>query len=247
MRIYEKTDVEENYTESDGAEQAKQCYDSFIDILDQMVIMPDDEKRTVEYYMNILKTAFMETSVGITPVTKDCVILTNVARADIKDYDTMIVLGVNEGLFPGLSDSKSLFNDSDIERIKQYGYEISTDPSQNAVKEEYQIYELMQSPTRKIYLSYHLHDSEGGDKNMSVWLAKVSAIFPNIEVLTRVDIPENEYAHNIKTAFSMLFNGNTSLGMFVKIPDWKSYCMYLPTPQTLLNRKCPYAFRDTRT
>lgn len=211
LRIYEKTDVEENYTESDGAEQAKQCYDSFIDILDQMVIMPDDEKRTVEYYMNILKTAFMETSVGITPVTKDCVILTNAARADIKDYDTMIVLGVNEGLFPGLSDSKSLFNDSDIERMKQYGYEISTDPSQNAVKEEYQIYELMQSPTRKIYLSYHLHDSEGGDKNMSVWLAKVLAIFPNIEVLTRGDIPEYEYAHNIKTAFSILFNGNTSL------------------------------------
>ena len=57
---------------------------------------------------------------------------------------------------------------------------------------------------------YHLHDSRGGEEYVGL-AAKVSAIFPNIEVLTRVDIRKKSM-HNIKTAFSMLFNGNTSLG-----------------------------------
>lgn len=219
--IYEKTSNNENYTDSDGAEQARQCFNSFIDILDQLVIMTANSKKPVEYYNNIIKTAIMEASIGITPVTKDCVFLTTAARTDIRDYDTVIILGVNEGMFPSVNESKSLFNDSEIEKIRENGYEITNDPELSAIKEEYQIYELMQSPKNRLHLSYHANSIDGSDSFISVWLSKILEIFPQLKTITRIDIPSYEYAHNIKTAFPFLFPSKSDIQTVFKDTEFE--------------------------
>jgi ATP-dependent helicase/nuclease subunit B len=183
--------------------------------------MTANSKKPVEYYNNILKTAIMEASIGITPVTKDCVFLTTAARTDIRDYDTVIILGVNEGMFPSVNESKSLFNDSEIEKIRENGYEITNDPELSAIKEEYQIYELMQSPKNRLHLSYHANSIDGSDSFISVWLSKILEIFPQLKTITRIDIPSYEYAHNIKTAFPFLFPSKSDIQTVFKDTEFE--------------------------
>ncbi|HOD92867.1 MAG TPA: PD-(D/E)XK nuclease family protein [Clostridia bacterium] len=203
--IYEKLNNENYFLNSDEHEQAKQCYDTIINILDQLVVMIDNNKKSAEYFINIIKTAFIESTVGVTPMTKDCVFLTNSARTDILEYDTVIILGMNEGMFPIQDDISTLFNDSDIEKIKENGFDFTKDIKDIANQEEYLIYELFQSPKNKVYFSYHLNNIDGSSSFISAWLSKILDIFPRLKILTKNDIPLSEYAYNIKTAFSILF------------------------------------------
>lgn len=128
MKVSEKIEKLSLYMNNDEIEQSKQCYNSFIDILDQLVIITENEKKTAEYFLNILKTAFLEETVGVTPMTKDCVFLTSSSRTDIVDYDTVFILGANDGSFPMTVNYNNLLNDSDYDLLKENGYEISSDP-----------------------------------------------------------------------------------------------------------------------
>ncbi len=262
--VFEKIIEEKNYLDINESEQARQCYNSFIDILDQMVVMLQNEKKSVEFYMNILKSAFLETTVGVTPMTKDCVFLTNTKRTDILEYDTVIVLGVNEGIFPLESEAKSLLNDSDIEIIKDNGFDISKDPKNQVNKEEYLVYELIQSPKKNMHFSYHESNSDGSNANISVWLLKILDIFPELSIITKQDIPKNAYIYNLKTAFPVLFPSNSYYKEYYKGTDFDKLFAHIDDSVQITNKdtskllfgnniimsptmleqyvKCPYSF-----
>ncbi|NLF36343.1 MAG: hypothetical protein GX584_04230 [Clostridiaceae bacterium] len=264
MKVSEKIEKLSLYMNNDEIEQSKQCYNSFIDILDQLVIITENEKKTAEYFLNILKTAFLEETVGVTPMTKDCVFLTSSSRTDIVDYDTVFILGANDGSFPMTVNYNNLLNDSDYDLLKENGYEISSDPKEKIDEQEYITYTLLQSPNKYLYLSYCINNTEGGYLFPALIITKIYDIFTNIHTLTKEDIPQSYYAFNLKTGFNLLYSNKQSIHQYCSGTEFEKFFDSLEDASGLTNKemsdlifnqeititatmlerymKCPYSF-----
>lgn len=185
-------------------EEAKQCYNSFIKILDQLVYVAPEKENDSYLYLQMLKTAFMEETIGITPMTQDCVFLTDVQRTDIFDYQSLYLLGVNEGAFPGISQPSAIFNEMELEIFENEGYSLFKNLFDNEDEQDYIVYSLLQSSKSDLIITYPSNDFEGNYLFPSPYINKIKGIFPNIKQVHKEDLSTFDYIYNLKSGFSHL-------------------------------------------
>lgn len=155
-----------------------------MEALDQMVeVLPPAPMSRDDFYKN-LAVGLSEFKVGIIPPAVDQVMIGSMERTRSHGVRALLVLGVNDGIFPSQSFEEGLLPDSDRHALRTKGIFLAEDTRQKAFDEQFLIYRTWVTPSEVLILSYSISDIEGKALRPSTLLARLKRIFPKLVVNT---------------------------------------------------------------
>lgn len=180
---------EKNYYEL--AKEYSASYQIILDIFDEIVLVFNEDKITLEKYIQILKVGLKNSGLGKIPGTQDQVIFGDVDRSRSHKVHTVFIIGLNDGSFPSVNKDEGFLNDKDRESLKQDGIELAKGTIENLYEDNFNIYKAFTTAENTIYLSYSSSDKEGNSLRPSILVNKMKKIYPHLK--ENSDVISKEY------------------------------------------------------
>ena len=137
-----------------GAFDSARMWETVIGFLDEMAELLADEEVTPAEYDDLLCTLLRSAEIGQAPHTQNQVQLAAADRVRLDNPDHVLVLGLNEGLFPApIGDSPLLTND-DRAQLSALGAPLSGDYENMVLREEMHLYRALTGARRSLTLSW---------------------------------------------------------------------------------------------
>ena len=181
IKLAEKIEKFENLGLVELAKEYETGINSLIQVLDELVMIFGDQKIGFEKYRELLKIGLQNKGVGAIPATQDEVILGDTDRSRSHNVKAVFILGINDGIFPGINKDEGFINDKDRENLKNQGIELAKTTTDRLYEEQFNIYKSLTVPEEKIYLSYTSTDLEGRSQRPSVLITKIKKMFPLLQ------------------------------------------------------------------
>ncbi len=189
-------------------------------VLDELVMLFGDKKISFEKYYELLKIGFQNKDVGIIPEAQDQVTLGDVDRTRSHNVKSVFIIGINDGVFPGVNKDEGFLNDSDRESLKMQGIELAKTTTDRLYEEQFNVYKALTIAEEQLYLSYTGVDLEGKALRPSVLIAKVKKIFPELKLESDI-IEKEDFVGAQDETFDELLNNLYKLSNGEKInPIW---------------------------
>ena len=190
----------------DLASEYKTSYKTILDILDEIIVIFNKEKMTLDEYSKILKIGLKNSGLGKIPGTQDQVIFGDVDRSRSHKVNTVFIIGLNDGVFPSVNKDEGFFNDLDREKLKQDGIELAKGTIDRLYEDNFNIYKAFTTAENRIYLSYLSADSEGKSLRPSTLIGKIKKIFPKLEEKSDIITKKYEVVNKIITYEELIEN-----------------------------------------
>ena len=177
-----------------------------LDILDEIIVIFNKEKMTLDEYSKILKIGLKNSGLGKIPGTQDQVVFGDVDRSRSHKVNTVFIIGLNDGVFPSVNKDEGFFNDLDREKLKQDGIELAKGTIDRLYEDNFNIYKTFTTAENRIYLSYLSADSEGKSLRPSTLIGKIKKMFPKLEEKSDVITKKYEIVNKIITYEELIEN-----------------------------------------
>ena len=185
QNIEEKISKKVKWLEENGlidlANEYVESYNIILEVLDEIVLVFQEDKMTIDIYSKILKIGLKNSELGKIPATQDQVTLGDVDRTRSHKVDIVFVIGLNDGVFPSVNKDEGFLNDADREKLKNDGMELANGTLENLYEENFNIYKVLTTAEQEMYLSYASSDGEGKALRPSILIHKIKKIFPKLE------------------------------------------------------------------
>ena len=165
----------------DLANEYIESYNIILEVLDEIVLVFNEDKISIDKYSKILKIGLKNSELGKIPATQDQVTFGDVERTRSHKVEVVFVIGLNDGIFPSVNKDEGFLNDADREFLKNDGIELANGTLENLYEENFNIYKVFTTAEKEIYLSYSSSDEEGKALRPSVLINKIKKIFPKLE------------------------------------------------------------------
>lgn len=175
----------------DLANEYKSSYQVLIEILDEIVLIFNEEKISLDNYSKILKIGLKNSGLGKIPGTQDQVTFGDVNRSRSHKVQNIFIIGLNDGSFPSINKDEGFFNDLDREELKQDGIELAKGTLEQLYEDNFNIYKAFTTAENQLYLSYVSTDSESKSLRPSMWINKIKKMFPKL--IEKSDVINKEY------------------------------------------------------
>lgn len=175
----------------DLANEYKSSYQVLIEILDEIVLIFNEEKISLDNYSKILKIGLKNSGLGKIPGTQDQVTFGDVNRSRSHKVQNIFIIGLNDGSFPSINKDEGFFNDLDREELKQDGIELAKGTSEQLYEDNFNIYKAFTTAENQLYLSYVSTDSESKSLRPSILINKIKKMFPKL--IEKSDVINKEY------------------------------------------------------
>ena len=162
------------------ANQYSQVWDIVIDILDQMVEIMGDEKKSLEEFIRLISLGFDEYELGLVPPSIDQVLVSSVDRMKNPNTKYLYLIGTTDGIFPLISKDNGLLSDNDREDIGSKGIEVDIDSKTKTFEEQFLVYKALTSTSENLIVTYPISDHEGKTLRPSIIVSRLKKIFPKI-------------------------------------------------------------------
>ena len=205
-KIIKKIEKLEENNLIDLASEYKTSYKTILDILDEIIVIFNKEKMTLDEYSKILKIGLKNSGLGKIPGTQDQVIFGDVDRSRSHKVNTVFIIGLNDGVFPSVNKDEGFFNDLDREKLKQDGIELAKGTIDRLYEDNFNIYKAFTTAENRIYLSYLSADSEGKSLRPSTLIGKIKKMFPKLEEKSDVITKKYEIVNKIITYEELIEN-----------------------------------------
>lgn len=133
-------------------------------------------------WLPILETGLSGLTVGVIPPAVDQVLVGAVDRSRNPDLKLAMVLGLNEGVFPGATGESLLLTDGDRSQLEGTDVQLRWDQRMQLGHERYLGYIAFTRARQRLVLSWSEHDGAGKPLNRSPLIDHVTRLFPNIRV-----------------------------------------------------------------
>ena len=164
----------------DLAKEYEESYKIIINILDEINLIFDDEKISLDKFCQILKTGLKNSELGRIPANQDQVIMGDIDRSRSRKTKVVFVVGLNDGVFPSINKNQGFLDDEDRDYLKDDGIEIAKGTLENLYDDNFNIYKAFTIAEEKIFLSYASSDSEGKSLRASNLIFRIKKLFPNL-------------------------------------------------------------------
>jgi len=220
--IEQKIDMKINELEEKGlidlANEYKSSYKILLDIFDEIVVLFEDEKITIDQYTKIIKVGLRNSGLGKIPGTQDQVILGDVDRSRSHKVDYVFIIGLNDGSFPSVNKEEGFLNDKDRETLKENGIELAKGTIEQLYEDNFNIYKTFTTAEKQIYMSYSSSDGEGKSLRPSILITKIKKMFPNLK--EESDVIQKQYEIiNEKITYEQLLDKISKLAKKEKIEE----------------------------
>ena len=150
-------------------------------VLEELLQVLGEQEITFERYSKILKMGFEASHLGAIPGTADQVMIGDTDRSRSHKVRAVLIIGLNDGVFPGNHKEEGFLDDRDREVLKEQGIELAKGTIEQLYDDHFNIYKAFTTAEEKLYLSYVSSDSEGKSLRPSIMLNKVKRMFPMLQ------------------------------------------------------------------
>lgn len=200
LQVYDKMvalqEEERSEQRLQAAAEHEQAWNSWINVLDQFVLMFGDREMPVEDAIKILDEGFDTLEFRLIPPSLDQVTVTTVELFNSMDMQAVFVLGANEGVLPLRNDREGLLSDQDRELFQNLGMTLAPTSKMQLMRETYMAYRAFTGASSRLTVSYPIADEEGKALIPSLYIPRLQQIFPEIEtelaVIEPTELPEAE-------------------------------------------------------
>jgi ATP-dependent helicase/nuclease subunit B len=148
-------------------------------LLEQMETLLGDQAMTLGDFSSIFQTALEGFDLALTPPTLDQVLVGQVDRSVIPSARGVIVLGLNEGMFPAVPREDSILNDRDRRALQERQLNIEPDTRRLLLDERLLGYIAFTRAWEKLCVMRHRGDAEGKAAAPSVFWLNLRRAFPD--------------------------------------------------------------------
>ncbi len=231
--------AEEEQDAVSGAElgaQAKvtaQVAAKFEQVLVQAEQVLADRPMKLEEFCKTLATAVASVNVSVLPVTNDCVVFANMAKARKHDIKFLALLGANYGAMPIVKGDGRLLSDKNIADLQSVGVNVEPQMFVENKRERFSLFQLLQEPTDRLYVSYTATDG-ANSLTPSPIVAELSALFTVGGQPLAVTETADEEVYAVKQGLSKVVLNNRRLAdnQAVHMPAFEVLCNYFGTKAT---------------
>ena len=198
QRILDKADEFEEAGQIEVAEEYRNGIKLFFDVLDEMILIFDEEKMSFDRFNKILQIGISKSEFGKIPTSFDQVLFGDIDRSKSKEIKALFLIGLNDGVIPSVVKDEGFLNDNDRELLKEHNVELAKNSIELLYENQFNIYKVLTTPEKKLYLSYPIADEEGKALRNSILIAQIKKIFPKIK--EQSDVIEKDYEITTKEA-----------------------------------------------
>ena len=155
-------------------------YDTILKTLADIGEALSDVAPSIDDFYTVLKLAFEQTEIGTIPTSIDEVTIgsASMLRSSYPKY--VFVIGLCEGEFPQIVDTKGLLCSSDLLALERLGVELGDSADIRSSNELLFVKNAFSAPSERLYVSYHTSDLKGSKKTPSLPFNRIFAIFPDV-------------------------------------------------------------------
>ena len=209
-KVKEKIEELNEIGQVDLANEYESSLQNIIEILDEIVLVFDEDKITIDKYNQILKIGFKNSSLTKIPGTQDQVIMGDVDRSRSHKVKAIFIIGLNDGEFPSIHKDEGFLNDTDRDALMQDGIELAKGTIEKLYEDNFNIYKAFTTAEEKLYLLYSSSDMQGKALRPSMLINKIKKIYPMIEEQSDI-ISSRDEVLNKKTTYEELINNISKL------------------------------------
>ncbi len=142
------------------AKVTSQVATKFQQVLQQAERILGERCLSLDEFVKILATGLSSVNISVVPVNNDCVIFANMARARKHDIKFLALLGANYGVMPIVKSDCHLLSDKNIADLAKADVFVEPTILTENKRERFSLYQLLQEPTDKLYVSYCITDGQ---------------------------------------------------------------------------------------
>lgn len=199
-----------------------QSVEKFEQVLLQAETILGNRYLTLEDFIKSLTATVASVKISVIPQHNDCVVFANMAKARKHDIKFLALLGANYGAMPIVKSDCKLLTDSNIKDLLSAGVNVEPQISTENKRERFSLFQLLQEPTDKLYVSYATTD---GNNTLipSPFVEQLCNMFLQKGEPLTVCTEEIEEVYTKKQAIAKVVLNNRKLAdqQMVKMPTFK--------------------------
>ena len=224
------------------ANETRRLYNTILDVLGILAeFEPDDGRYESADFEQALRIVLSKTGLGAIPTSCDEVSIGEASLFRADNPKCVILMGVNEGVFPANVDDVGLLTDEDKEFLCQNGIELSPTSDGRFSEELFYVYRAVSAPTEKLIMTYSAAELQGGKEQSPSLAFNRARLLLGLEVESYSNKPLTEKLFSEKVAFeyTALACGEEGKALFRYFSESEEYSdrlsrLYIPIGE----RKC---------
>lgn len=157
--------------ERDRAEEHRQALLGVSAFLDDLAFVFDDQTAGVEEVAQMVEAGLGAVSLGLAPPMLDQVLVGGIERSRHPAIRAAVILGFNDGQFPGRPAERSILNDDDRALLTRRGIDVDPPARQRVMDEALLAYIAVTRPSRHLLVTWAAADDKGKALSPSPYLA----------------------------------------------------------------------------
>ncbi len=157
-----------------AAQKLAELWDVIISSLDQLFLVCGDEKLEPIGLLKRLELLLSSYSVGSVPVSCDSVVIGNAALFRGDGQRAVILLGVNDGVFPANPSTDGIFDARELSELERHGICLEDGFEKQLDNERLFFYTAVATPSEKLFCIY----TEGESGRPSIGALRLTGLFP---------------------------------------------------------------------
>ncbi|HUD47551.1 MAG TPA: PD-(D/E)XK nuclease family protein [Candidatus Baltobacteraceae bacterium] len=150
--------------------------------LDDLALAFDTEAMPLRDWLPILEAGLAELSVGVIPPALDQVLIGTIDRSRNPDLKLVILLGVNETVFPATPPEGSLLNESDREELGRHEIRLGHSRREFLSRERFFGYIACTRSRQRLVVACAERNNDGQPLNPSPFFSHLRSLFSNLQV-----------------------------------------------------------------
>lgn len=149
--------------DKNGASEALRLYNTILDVLAILAEFDSGESRYDSGdFEQALRIVLSETELGVIPTSCDEVTVGSASLMRADSPKCVILIGVNDGVFPENVEEKLMLSDEDKQFLSENGIELSGGREEKSSEELFYVYRAVTAPSEKLIMTYSASELQGG-------------------------------------------------------------------------------------
>ena len=158
-----------------------QAWKTLVELLDQMVELLGDEPATLADFVEIYEAGVESFELAITPPTLDQVLVGQVDRTRTPDLKVVVVMGLNEGVFPKLPREDTVLSDAERRELRTRRLDVDPDTHRKLLDENLLGYTAFTRASERLILTRALAADGGKPLGPSRFWDRFLELFPKLK------------------------------------------------------------------
>ena len=190
----------ENGSETEAAECGR-VWDECMSALDSLNAAVNGTRVEAKEFFSLLKLMLCSGSIGDIPAGIDEIVIGEADRMRFLSPKAVIVLGVNEGVFPAPSSQYGVFSAREERLLCMNGFVLESLPENRYAEERLIAFDTLTCTDGTLTLFFSESSADGTKLEPSEIIREVKRIFPETKTLTARDYPAEEFLSTPASAF----------------------------------------------